>query len=304
MQKQSFIKHIFQQINQHCTLFTKILILIITLSMFLPFPSIPIDKSDNVNTAIALYLVTVTIIGSYLAFTLFAMYIYFKEINKTKFVINLISLPLLSIASYIITNILIPFNIILCVPTIGVIAVYIVESLDDAEVDLTKFKKLFFKEWKGIKIMSKKSFLKYILQKINENFTIVTKILLIIFALSNFIPFPTGKVDELDTLQTFISLYLAIIVFFTIFTAIALMMLFVDFHMNESNNDTPLFRAYLFVILAPITSISIYLIFGILTPLQIGICIPTLVLIVIYMIELMSKININTTKFEKIFLKK
>lgn len=152
--------------------------------------------------------------------------------------------------------------------------------------------------------MSKKSFLKYILQKINENFTIVTKILLIIFALSNFIPFPTGKVDELDTLQTFISLYLAIIVFFTIFTAIALMMLFVDFHMNESNNDTPLFRAYLFVILAPITSISIYLIFGILTPLQIGICIPTLVLIVIYMIELMSKININTTKFEKIFLKK
>jgi hypothetical protein len=152
--------------------------------------------------------------------------------------------------------------------------------------------------------MSKKSFLKYILQKINENFTIVTKILLIIFALSNFIPFPTGKVDELDTFQTFISLYLAIIVFFTIFTAIALMMLFVDFHMNESNNDTPLFRAYLFVILAPITSISIYLIFGILTPLQIGICIPTLVLIVIYMIELMSKININTTKFEKIFLKK
>ena len=152
--------------------------------------------------------------------------------------------------------------------------------------------------------MSKKSFLKYILQKINENFTIVTKILLIIFALSNFIPFPTGKVDELDTFQTFISLYLAIIVFFTIFTAIVLMMLFVDFDMNESNNDTPLFRAYLFVILAPITSISIYLIFGILTPLQIGICIPTLVLIVIYMIELMSKININTTKFEKIFLKK
>ena len=146
MEKQSFIKHIFQKINQHCTLFTKILILIITLSMFLPFPSIPIDKSDNVNTAIALYLVTVTIIGSYLAFTLFAMYIYFKEINKTKFVINLISLPLLSIASYIITNILIPFNIILCVPTIGVITVYIVESLDDAEVDLTKFKKLFFKE--------------------------------------------------------------------------------------------------------------------------------------------------------------
>ena len=92
--------------------------------------------------------------------------------------------------------------------------------------------------------MSKKSFLKYILQKINENFTIVTKILLIIFALSNFIPLPTGKVDELETFQTFLSLYLAIIVFFTIFTAIVLMLLFVDFDMNESNNDNSLFKAY------------------------------------------------------------
>lgn len=152
--------------------------------------------------------------------------------------------------------------------------------------------------------MSKKSFLKYILQKINENFTIVTKILLIIFALSNFIPLPTGKVDELKTFQTFLSLYLAIIVFFTIFTAIVLMLLFVDFDMNESNNDNSLFKAYLFVIIAPITSISIYLIFGILTPLQIGICIPTLIFIIIYMISLMSKINIDTTKFERIFLKK
>lgn len=152
--------------------------------------------------------------------------------------------------------------------------------------------------------MSKKSFLKYILQKINENFTIVTKILLIIFALSNFIPLPTGKVNELETFQTFLSLYLAIIVFFTIFTAIVLMLLFVDFDMNESNNDNSLFKAYLFVIIAPITSISIYLIFGILTPLQIGICIPTLIFIIIYMISLMSKINIDTTKFERIFLKK
>lgn len=152
--------------------------------------------------------------------------------------------------------------------------------------------------------MSKKSFLKYILQKINENFTIVTKILLIIFALSNFIPLPTGKVDELETFQTFLSLYLAIIVFFTIFTAIVLMLLFVDFDMNESNNYNSLFKAYLFVIIAPITSISIYLIFGILTPLQIGICIPTLIFIIIYMISLMSKINIDTTKFERIFLKK
>ena len=77
--------------------------------------------------------------------------------------------------------------------------------------------------------MPKKSFSKYILQKINENFTIVTKILLFIFVLSNFIPLPTDKVDDLNTFQIFMSLYLAIILFFTIFTAIVLMLLFVDF---------------------------------------------------------------------------
>jgi len=152
--------------------------------------------------------------------------------------------------------------------------------------------------------MRKKSFLKYIMLKINDNFTIVTKILLFIFILSNFIPLPTGKVDDLDTFQTFMSLYLAIIVFFTIFTAIVLILLFVDFDMFESNNDNSLFKAYLFTILAPIASISTYLIFGILTPLQIGICVPTLVFIIIYIIELMSKINIDTTNIEKIFFKK
>ena len=152
--------------------------------------------------------------------------------------------------------------------------------------------------------MSKKSFFKYVMQKINENFTIVTKILLIITILSNFIPIQTGQIDNLDTFQTFLNLYTAFIMTIDMVLMFALMCLYVDFDMNESNNDTTLFRAYLFIILAPITSISIYLIFGILTPLQIGICIPTLVLIIIYMIESMSKITIDTTKFEKIFFKK
>lgn len=114
--------------------------------MFIPFPIIPIEKSDNINTALALYLFTVTIIGAYSAFTLFAMYIHFKKINKTKFVISLILLPLSSITAYIVTGVFVPFNIILCVPTIGVLAIYTVESLDDINVDFTKFEKIFLKK--------------------------------------------------------------------------------------------------------------------------------------------------------------
>lgn len=43
------------------------------------------------------------------------------------------------------------------------------------------------------------------MQKINEKFTIVTKILLAVFILSSFIPIPTGKVDDLDAFQTFLT---------------------------------------------------------------------------------------------------
>ena len=132
----------------------------------------------------------------------------------------------------------------------------------------------------------------------------MTKILLVIAILSNFIPIQTGQIDNLDTFQTFLSLYTAFIMTVDVVLMFALMSLYVDFDMNESNNDTSLFRAYLFVILAPIASISTYVIFGILTPFQIGICVPTIVAIIIYILEFMSKITIDTTNLEKIFFKK
>lgn len=152
--------------------------------------------------------------------------------------------------------------------------------------------------------MSKKSFFKYIIQKINKNFTIVTKSLLIIFILSSFIPLPIGKVDELDSFQTFISVYTAFITLIDVILMFALMMLHIDFRMNENDDYNILLKEYLFMIIAPITSISTFVIFRVLTPLQIGICLPTFVFIVIYSLESMSKVNIDTTKFEKIFFKK
>lgn len=154
--------------------------------------------------------------------------------------------------------------------------------------------------------MQKQSFIKYIMQKINERFTIVTKILLLVFILSSFIPLPTSQVDNLDTFQTFMSLYLAFIMLIDIILMFKLMMLHMDFGMYETktNSKTILFKEYLFIIIAPIVSISIFLIFGILTPFQIGICVPTILFIVIYIIEMMSKTDIDTTNIEKIFFKK
>lgn len=154
--------------------------------------------------------------------------------------------------------------------------------------------------------MQKKSFFKYIMQKVNEKFTIVTKILLVISILSSFIPLPTGQVNDLNAFQTFMSVYLAFIMLIDMILMFVLMMLHIDFGMSETNDESILFKEFLFMIFAPIVSISIFLIFGILTPFQIGICVPTIVFIVIYMIELMSKTDIdrkNIENIEKIFLK-
>lgn len=152
--------------------------------------------------------------------------------------------------------------------------------------------------------MSKKSFFKYIIQKINENFTIVTKILLIIFILSSFIPLQTGQIDNLNKFQTFLSLYTAFITMMDGILIFALIMLFIDFDINENNDDNLLFKLYVFMVLAPIASISTYVLFGILTPIQVDICLPTIVSIVIYVLESMSKTDIDTTNLEKIFFKK
>lgn len=152
--------------------------------------------------------------------------------------------------------------------------------------------------------MSKKSFFKYVMQKINENFTIVTKILLVLTILSSFIPILTGNVNNLNAFQTFMSLYLTFIILIDVILMFVLMMLHIDFEMSENNDETILFKGYLFIIIAPILSISTFFIFGIITPFQIGICVPTIVFIVIYIIELISKINIDTTNIEKIFFKK
>lgn len=147
MQKQSFIKHVLQKINRHCTIFTKALLLILIVSMFLPFSNVPINKSDTIQTAFALYLLSITIIGAYSMFALFVSYIQFKSINMVKLVIVLIFLPILSLASYVLTGFFIPFNLIVCIPSLSIAVMYIVQTLDDVEVDFTiKFEKIFFKK--------------------------------------------------------------------------------------------------------------------------------------------------------------
>ena len=151
--------------------------------------------------------------------------------------------------------------------------------------------------------MSKQSFIQHVIQKMNEKCTIVTKILLTIIILSSFIPIPGVNREYATSNENFIAMYGSLITVLMIVIIFAILALYLDFSM-KTNNDHDLFKLYTFFVISPIVSISIFVLSGILTPFQIAICTPTFVGIVIGLLELTSKIKINTSKIEKIFIKK
>ena len=151
--------------------------------------------------------------------------------------------------------------------------------------------------------MSKQSFIQHVIQKMNEKCTIVTKILLTIIILSSFIPIPGVNREYATSNENFIAMYGSLITVLMIVIIFAILALYLDFSM-ETNNDHDLFKLYTFFVISPIVSISIFVLSGILTPFQVAICTPTFVVIVIGLLELTSKIKINTSKIEKIFIKK
>lgn len=151
--------------------------------------------------------------------------------------------------------------------------------------------------------MSKPSFIKYIINKINEKCTLVTKILLAIVVMSSFIPIPGVNREYSTSNEKFIAMYGSLITVLMIVIIFAILALYLDFSM-ETNNDHDLFKLYTFFVISPIISISIFVLSGVLTPFQVAICTPTFVGIVIGLLELTSKIKINTSKIEKIFIKK
>lgn len=153
--------------------------------------------------------------------------------------------------------------------------------------------------------MSKPSFVKYVIQKINQEYTIVSKILLSIVVLSSFIPIPEGDTATATTIEKLIAVYDSVIVVLMIGLLLALGTWYVDYDMDKNRNDNNIFKLYVFLVITPIISISTYFFTNILTPLQIAICVPTIIMIVMHIIHWLPKeVNIDTTKFKKIFIKK
>lgn len=146
--------------------------------------------------------------------------------------------------------------------------------------------------------MSKPSFYKYVIRKINEEYTILSKILLTIIILSSFIPIPEADTATATTIQKLIAVYDSV----NVVLMIGLLLTLGLWYLHFANNLTKL---YLVLIISPIISITIYNLFGIITPIQMAVCLPTIIMFVIYIIDWLPKdVDIDTTKFKKIFLKK
>ena len=151
--------------------------------------------------------------------------------------------------------------------------------------------------------MSKPSFIKYVINKINEKCTLVTKILLAIIILSSFIPIPGVNREYATSNENFIAMYGSLISVLMIVIIFVILALYLDFSM-DNDDDEFLYKMYVFMVISPIICISIFVLSGILTPFQVAICTPTFVGIVISLLELTSKIKIDTSKIENIFIKK
>lgn len=153
--------------------------------------------------------------------------------------------------------------------------------------------------------MSKPSFFKYLIQKMNEEYTIVSKILLSILVLSSFIQIPQGDTATATTIEKLIAVYDSVIVVLMIGLLLVLGSRYVEYDMYINRDDNNIFKLYVFLVITPIISIATYVLTNILTPLQIALCVPTIIMIVMQIIHWLPKDDdIDTTKFKKIFIKK
>ena len=154
--------------------------------------------------------------------------------------------------------------------------------------------------------MENQSFLKHLLNQINSKLTIVSKILLLIFSCSLFIPIPTITTTYSDITLKLLTLYLSLVTTYGIALVLFLAASYFDFISDEPSESNKFKRLLTSIIIAPIISYVIYLIFNIVTPLQLASILPTVVLFVMYMLELdfSSHFNFDFTKIKKIFFKK
>lgn len=154
--------------------------------------------------------------------------------------------------------------------------------------------------------MQKQSFIKHLFDKINSKLTIVSKVLLLVFTCSLFIPIPTGTTIDANTITKLLTLYLSLVTTYGLGLVLFLAATYLDFISNTPSGNNKFKLLVTIIIIAPIISYTIYLIFNIITPFQLASMLPAVALFIMYIIELecSSRFTFDFTKIKKIFFKK
>mgnify|MGYP006978430282 CR=1 FL=1 len=154
--------------------------------------------------------------------------------------------------------------------------------------------------------MQKQSFIKYLLNKINSKLTIISKILLLVFSCSLFIPIPTGTTIDANIMTKLLTCYLSLVTTYGAGLVLFLAATYLDFILDTSSGNNKFKRLVTIIIIAPIISYTIYLIFNIVTPFQLASMIPPVALFIMYIVELecSSPIKFDSSKIKNIFFKK
>lgn len=145
--------------------------------------------------------------------------------------------------------------------------------------------------------MKKNSFILYLWNEVNTKLTLISKILLGIFTISLFIPLPTGTIESSTISTILLSIYIALIMALAMFGAIFLAYKYLDFKLN-------LLYLYLFLVIAPIVSLLVYYGFHIMTAAQVALFAPTMMAIIIILVDKLDDITVDIEKIKKIFIKK
>ena len=152
--------------------------------------------------------------------------------------------------------------------------------------------------------MKNQSFIKYLFDEINSKCTIVSKFLLLAFTLSLFIPIPNGTASELNGVTKLLTVYLGLVSAYGLYTVLLLLACYIDFISDKPYEKFHFKMLFAFIIIAPLISGVIYLIFNIITVIQLLSLAPLLLFTFLHAIDSIKNFTFDFTKIKKIFFKK
>lgn len=152
--------------------------------------------------------------------------------------------------------------------------------------------------------MKNNSFILYLWDELNTKLTLISKLLVVVFGISLFIPIHSEPFVPADIFVIIGSLYMATITAFAMTASCVLTYKYLEFKSDIDMEQNYIFYVYTFLVVAPLISLLVYFSFHVITAIQIAICAPTGAVILMIIIEKFPEFQIDTEPIRKFFIKK